>query len=197
MPITDTTSLEELFAEAGRELHKARRLKAADPAPEAPAAALFSNPANWTRKRGIALVHAETQTLLGNFTELVHRSVVGARRLVRESTPMLVEATEYVSGDWWLGTETPIPEAPKAWHERRSVISSLELSDLAVSSPIAELLVHLAFGGVERVELAADTLLAQSAGPLAHLVMLPAGTNILPAMTQDCKVALRLALVAA
>src|SRR5260221_5092397 len=64
---------------------------------------LFALPENWERTRGIALIHAETETLLRNFSEYCHKTVAGCRKLLREESPITVEAAERVEGSWWLG----------------------------------------------------------------------------------------------
>lgn len=149
---------------------------------------LWANPANWEQTTGVALVHAETQTLLGNFTEYRHTTVPGARRLVREDRPIQVTCTETVSGTWWLGTERVV-EPRRQWHEVRPAVLDLSLADLGLFSPAVEVRAHLSFGGIARVELAQATEFARPRG--TQLLHLPAGTNILPCMTFDDKLYLR------
>lgn len=166
-----------------------RRLKASEGDPPPVPLELFTNPDNWIVGRGVALIHAETQTLLGNFTELTHKTVAGARRLVRTEELLVVDAVEQVSGDWWIKREEA-PEPPQAWHEKHDTIIHVSLPRLGVHCPLCEVTVHLSYGSMARVELAADTLFAQMTGE-AHLLTLPAGTNIISEMSQDSKVALR------
>ncbi len=151
--------------------------------------ALFRDPDNWTRTRGIALVHEESNTVLGNFSEYLHKTVPGARRLVREESPISVSATERVDGSWWLGEDRK-PEPPRPWHEKRIGFIHMHLSALGVHSPACEVLVFLSYGSMERVELAIDTQFAQEDGKNPELLMLAAGTNVLPCMSSDCKVKL-------
>ncbi len=150
---------------------------------------LFMNPENWERKRGIALVHEETQTLLGNFSEYIHKSVPGCRRLVREESPISVSATERVDGSWWLGEDRK-PEPPRPWHEKRIGFLHMHLPKLGVHSPACEVMIYLSYGSLARVELAVDTTFAQEDGKSEQLVMLPAGTNVLEVMSSDCKTTL-------
>lgn len=151
--------------------------------------ALFRDPENWTRTRGVALVHEETQTVLGNFSEYIHKTVPGARRLVREASPISVSATERVDGSWWLGEDRK-PEPPRPWHEKRIGFIHMHLDKLGVHSPACEVLVYLAYGSLGRVELAIDTQFAQEDGNNPELLMLAAGTNVLPCMSSDCKTGL-------
>lgn len=164
-----------------------RRIKAADSAPEPDQS--FIDPANWKRTRGIALIHEETQTLLGNFTEYLHPT--GARRLLREDAPMLVSGTEVVSGDWWISRPPAVPQEETEWYTKRMAIVPIHLPKLGVHSPAVEVLVHLSFGGIARVELAMDEMFAQASGQ-DQLLFLPKHTNILQEMSQDCKINLRL-----
>lgn len=151
--------------------------------------ALFLDPENWERTRGIALVHEETQTLLGNFSEYVHKTVVGCRRLVREEAPISVSATEAMDGSWWLGEDRK-PEPPRPWHEKAKGFLHLHLSKLGVHSPACEVDVFLSYGSLARVELAVETIFAQEEGHGEQLLTIPAGTNVLEVMSSDCKVRL-------
>lgn len=194
------SEMDDLLAPATTHLLQQRRLreKAAERRSIKPAEeidrieprAIYLDPENWERTRGVALVHADTQTLLGNFSEYRHRSVVGARKLVRESAPISVSATESVSGSWWLGADRR-PEPAQVWHEARRAIVHLHLSELHVHAPACEVLAHLSYGGIARVELAADTQLAQEDGHGEQLLFLPKGSNVLEVMSRDCKITLR------
>lgn len=159
------TSLDDLFSEA---------IAAIRGAAPAPAAA----PSSWYRSRGIALIHSDTGVLLGNFTEYLHRSQPGSRRLVREDPPMPVEATETLCGSWWTGQDEP-PTPKRAWHESRLTTLPLEFRSLGVSSPSAAVYAVFGEGCLTRVELAADTLLARPGSSLSELVILPAGTDVI------------------
>lgn len=170
-----------------------RRVKDAQREAPAEPQALFTNPENWREGRGIALIHEESQTLLGNFREMLHRSVAGAQRLIRVETPITISATEYVEGDWWLGKELEITP-PETWHEKRSAVLDLVLGSLGVHSPATPLVVSLSYGGIARVELEFATTFAAMSETATELLQLPAGTNVLPVMSQDCKVALRVEL---
>jgi hypothetical protein len=145
---------------------------------------LYKNPANWTATRGIALIHADTQTLLGNFTEYRHKTDVSARRLVREPSPLPISATEFVSGDWWmLPTEIPTPK--RAWQTQLPATLMISLNSLHVYAPDISVTACFGVGRLDRVELTQETLFAQSPGTTAQLITLPPGTNILPLMSQE------------
>ena len=160
------TSLDDLFSEA------IAALRAAAPAKAAPA------PSTWYRSRGIALIHADTQALLGNFTEYLHHAQPGSRRLVREDPPMPVEATETLSGSWWAELDA-IPTPKRAWQESHLTTLPVSLRSLRVASPSVAVYAVFGEGCLDRVDLAADTLFARPGSSLTELVLLPAGTNIL------------------
>jgi len=190
--------LEDLYTEVqlAAQARKARRL--ADPSARSSLdhsakrmREVFTLPENWERTRGIALVHQETQTLLGNFSEYVHRSVKNCRRLVREHNPIAVAAVETVSGFWWLGEQRPYIEAsrPTEWTVTRQALIDVQLPELGVGHPVTDVTVSLYLGGIMRVELAEDTQFVSPKGEI--FLTLPKGTNLLECMSTDCKVALR------
>jgi len=189
--------LDSLFNSAiahAREERKAAVKRAERKSIEAPPAqttqALFLDPKNWTRTRGVALIHEETETILGNFSEYLHTSVPNCRKLVREESPITVSAAERVSGSWWLGENRRIePRAP--WHETRPAIIHVHLDKLMLHAPICEVTVHLSYGSIARVELTLDTQFAAEDEQQEQLVFLPANTNIIDVMSFDCKMALR------
>ena len=188
----DSLSLDDLWRTVRPHIAAQRKEKEAaaikrTAEPSSDTAALYANPDNWTRTRGIALIHAETQTLLGNFDEFIHNSVPNCRRLLRSERPCLVAATEQVSGNWWLGVDRR-PEPKQVWHERRPAILHLHLDKLKVHSPACEVVACLSYGGIARVELAADTTFAQEDGKQEQLLFLPAGTNVLGEMSLDSKI---------
>lgn len=185
--------VEALFNEAtarARQEIKSKRSVAAKKVDEVKQStqALYLDPANWERKRGIALIHEESETVLGNFSEYVHLSVPGCRKLVREEAPIAVSAREFVAGSWWL--EDIKPEPRQVWHEQRTAFVHLFLDKLRVHSPACEVVVHLSYGSLARVELAVETQFAQQAGDAAQLLTLPANTNVLEVMSGDCKTGL-------
>lgn len=168
---------------------EARKKQAA--APEAPPSVgdKYTNPDNWERRRAIALIHADTQTLLGNFSEWVHRTEPLCRKLIREDSLVAVSAVEQVSGSWWLPADQQ-PEPKQDWHTQERVFIPVFLDKLRINNPICELVVSLSYGGIARADLAEDTQFASA----EQLVFLPAGTNVLNEMSLDSKIALRLAL---
>lgn len=153
---------------------------------------LYSNPANWRRTRGIALIHQESQSVLGHFSEYVHLTVAGCRKLVRENAAASVSAAEYVSGDWWLG-QSMRPARPDSWHEQRPAILGIQLPLMQLHAPAVSVVVCLSFGSIARVELAGDTTFSAAEGP-ETLLMLPKGTDVLQVMALENKITLRKAL---
>ena len=181
-------SLDDLFKEVKRtaRVMKAAKLDAPPPDPRA----IYTNPDNWTRTRGVALIHSDTETLLGNFSEYVHRSILNCRRLVREETPLAISATERVSGDWWIGKSLEAPAAREEWHSRHELVLHIQLARLGVHSPDCSIITYVSYGAIARVELVSDTTFAQMQGA-EQLLFLPAGTNILPELPSDLKIAIR------
>lgn len=159
---------------------------------EAPAPDLLS-PSQWTPSCGVALIHADSESLLGNFREYTHPS--GARRLVRETWPVGIAVIERVAGSWWLGEETR-PQPREEWHTRKSITMPLTLEALGVSAPEIALTIHISFGGIARCELNQTTVFSSncSANSLNMLVELPSGTNLLPVLSREEKIELRKAV---
>lgn len=190
--------LDDLFREAKKYIQAERTAKAErklrphlDRKPEeVQAKLLFSNEENWEAGRAIALIHEDSGTVIGNFIEHLHRSVPGARKLIRTSIPVAVSASEYVSGSWWLG-EGRKPEPRQEWHTHREVVVHLHLSELGVHSPATLVNVSISYGSIARVELVAETQFAQEGEHGELLISLPAGTNILEVMSRDCKIKVR------
>ena len=187
---TNTVSLDDLFAEAKAQLRKAKTERAA--APVTQPGQLYSNPANWKPGRHLAVIHQETGTLLGVFTEYLHRTEADCRRLTRATAPHTVQGTEFVSGSWWI-TEAKRPVPRPSDHTHQEAIIHVQLENLKLHSPGCTLRVLISYGAVARIELAQDTLFAQTDGA-EELLMLPAGTNIQEEMSRDSKIALRMEL---
>ena len=155
--------------------------------------ALYLNEKNWTRTRGIALIHKETNSCLGNFAEYAHNKVRACRKLVREEAPLSVESIEYVSGTWWMGSNDR-PQSAEVWHTRRNVTLFTLLDEIGVA-PVVPLTVFLSYGAIVRVELAELTRFAawheDTKKSSEKFIDIPAHTNILPVMSRSCKIALR------
>ncbi len=149
---------------------------------------LFANPENWTRTRGLALVHKESDTLLGNFSEYLHNTVKGARKLVREESPLSVSGTEYVEGSWWLGRDRVV-KPREEWREKRRAFVKVHLPSLGLFAPLVEIEAHIAFGGIHRVELVEETQFATEDG--RALVTIPKGINVLEELSWDAKVSVK------
>lgn len=197
--MSEPQSLDDLFSVAKQHINAGRREAAALAATRAkapkhikagdsiaPADPRYADPEAWERKRGVALIHDETQTLLGNFIEWRHKTDAGARRLLRTEEPCVIDATEYVEGDWWLAAELEVAPV-EAWHEKRSAVAHLVLPQMGVHSPACPLIVHLSYGAIARVELEVATTFAQMEGAALQLLQLPAGVNVLPLLSKECK----------
>ena len=179
----DNTSLDDLFKEARRALHgqqvgvaKAKEKAGAAPAtPEDP-----YHSSAWVKTRGVALIHEETHTVLGNFTEYTNRFIPGARRLVRELEVPAVRVVEYVTGVWGEPTPEPVrsTRVVEGW---RTLEISLNLAAMKVQTGKTQVKAFFADGTLTRVELLQDTTFASNApGEYFHLLCLPTGSNVLP-----------------
>ena len=175
-------SLDELFKEARAAM---RRQKAVDAAK--PRAVKSTEPtlevnlhSNWVAQRSLALVHQETSTLLGTFTEYTNKHFPGARRLVREFAELPVLSSEYVTGVWG-GPSAPTIEAPKRpWNCARTLTVDLVLKDLHVSAAKVLVTAYYGEGTLDAVELAEATTFASPPGAIPFsLFNLPAQTDVL------------------
>ena len=182
-------SLDDLFIEA-RSAAKAERTaafkrKLKDPV-EAPAepSTLFANPANWTRTRGLALIHAQSKQLLGNFWEWRHSRVADARRLVRSAEPIPVEGVEEI--DFALSAPLSPPKGPRVQTQQILRIDAV-LETPAVRAPQILLCIHYYDGWTAAAVLVEDTTFAEG----EEILQLPAGVDLLPAMGREMKLKLR------
>ena len=204
---TEIMTLDDLFAVAKKQIvadrleekaeaKKPKRIRTPDDLkPPSETSALFANPDHWEQQPlGVAIIHEETETLLGNFVEYIHKTVSGCKKLVRAESPLPVGRTERVSGDWWIEKREEVEEA-QPWHTKQMVVIHAVLPDLAVHSPATQLLVHLSYGAMCRAELLEDTTFAQLEGTVEQLLFLPKGTNILPSLSKDAKINLKMELV--
>lgn len=148
---------------------------------------LYVLPENWTRTRGVALIHDDTNSVLGNFSEYIHKTQ-RARKLVREESVIAINGVIHVSGSWWIGIDRK-PEPARPWHEERRAMIALHLPELNVFAPLVEVVAKIEHQGIARCELAQDSEFADPDG--RTLLTLPKGTNVLPVMTLDGKITLR------
>lgn len=150
--------------------------------------ARWADPANWTKQGFVALMHKETDTLLGNFEILTHNLTPGCRRLVRVEEPHSVSSYEYVSGDQWLPEmHHEFKEAPE--NEQREIICNVHLKEMGVFAPKVLLLVNIEHGGIARVELLDTTEFFDKAK--RNALQLPQGLCVLEGMSFDNKIELR------
>jgi hypothetical protein len=191
--ICDESDLDSIFNEARAAARIARRTAAKDkPAtPKAEPARLYSDPANWKMGRTVALIHKDTETLLGTFVEWLHVSVPEARKLVRNEDVTVPAIVEYVSGEWGdRGPAVPV-------HPTSALVQALyatlpvSLIDPYVFAAQVEVVAYVQGQGILRVELSRPTTFASA----LSIFSLPASLNILQVMSRDSKIALRKELV--
>lgn len=189
---TPADPLEDLFQEAAL-AHAAKNpktRKAADPslrnaldAASKTMRELYTLPENWKRSRGVALIDKATQTLVGNFSEYVHVSLKNVRRLVREHTPIPIDATEQVEG--YLGAELERRIRGNSWTTKQPMKADLWMDELMVGAPAVEVTVCLHLGAISRVELDQPTQFASVSG--STIMTLPQGTNVYEQLSTDTR----------
>jgi len=183
--------LDTLFSQAISQERAARTRKAAAKRPVAPPATVknLNDPEFWLHSRNVAVLHSETETLIGNFSEQLHTSLPGVKRFLRLDAPASISGTEYVSGNWWL--EGTLITKRKSDFVPQNLILDLHLDALGLVSPQARIVAYISpDGGISRVDLSAETQFTPEHDGAAF-TFLPANTNILPVLSHPCKLALR------
>ena len=192
-------SLDELFIQAknshnGQKKHKGTLKAEARKAAEAAqteedriAAQLYKNENNWVRMRGLALIEEGTETLLGNFSEYIHKTVPGARKLVKELFPISVEGVEHVKG--WVPGEAKRWVAPAT--PPREVTIHLHLECLELAGRRTKVKAFRDYSTIIRVELAEDVNFSVAG---EELLTLPAGTDVFELMSPQSVKGLELEL---
>lgn len=186
--------LDAMLNDAVREQAKrtVRALPSKEDKPLVPKAKLTSGfylAQNWETRRVISLIHRETNTLLGNFTEQVYLPNPRTKRFTRVDSPMPTDGTDYVSGDWWLRQETERHTDPKSWIESRDAIIGITLAECGLHCDMAEVTVRLEHGWIARVELRGETRF--TCAQRNTFLILHAGLDVLEGMSLDSKLALK------
>lgn len=202
MAETPKLGLEDLLtrALAKQTPHKARRKPSDSISPKELAEAerrlklRFLDPANWERTRTVALIHEETETLLGNFAEYKHKLSEGTRKLQRVTEPTAVQAIERVSGAHWVTDYRDkigaVRDLSAIAEEEREAILDLHLPEMDhVFSPEVMVTVKLIWGGIAEVRLTEETRFFSKDRRVQ--LILPEGIDVLEGMSLDCKLELR------
>lgn len=190
-----TDPLDELMSDALRQ--SARRTVKPLPSRDSKAEARdrtkltsgFYLPENWEARRSVSLIHRESNTLLGNFTEYVYIPNPRTTKLVRVDTPTATEGTEYVSGDWWLRQDAERAASIKQWIESKDAVIGITLVECGLHCDAAEVTVRLEHGWIARVELKAPTRF--TCAQRHTFLILQEGLDVLAAMSLDSKLALK------
>lgn len=168
-------SLDDLFREAKRAAKQVATKKKEVPA-ETPLST-WVNPDNWKHFRYLLVIHKETQTALGVYSELLHVKQPNCRRLVLVDEAPAIDATEYVSGDW----ERAQPTLESA-HRHLKTILNIALAKLdCVAAYDVPVNIHFFNGKVAGVRLEQDTTFAN----LPLIYSFPAGTDIFLLLSQS------------
>lgn len=147
---------------------------------------LYTLPENWERTRGVALIDKETSTLIGNFSEYVHKTVPHTRKLCREHLPISIDAKEVVEG--YLGERIERLRG-NSWEAEHFLTCPILLDELMVEAPLVQLQIKTRLGAIIRADLAADTQFSAQNGQM--VLQLSAGTNIWEACGADTKAVVR------
>lgn len=162
--------------------------KPADPAEGTiPVDSTYSNPDNWERRRGIALIDKESNSLIGNFSEYVHKKFPTTRKLIREHTFISIDATEICEG--YLGAAVEMRLKNQHWEVEHRIVADIQLDEMAVEAPAVQLSVKTRLGAVVRYDLVHETQFASASG--GTILILPAETDILAACSTDTKARVR------
>ena len=188
--MTEELTLDDLFRTAKEHLRAeaAAKVKAVKRTGEPKArtgAKLYSDPDNWNRGHNIALLHRPTQTLLGVFSEWLHKTEPEVRKLVREESELPIHHVEEVEGEWGAATPKALDHA--ASEARFEIIETLITLTAPAVTAYACLHITLQGAGILSVRLGT----ALSFGAADTLLQLPAGTDILSQMTHESKLSLR------
>jgi len=184
--------LKEAVAQQAKRKANAVTAKSKPTAEKVPFNTTYTNPDNWTRSRGIALIHKSDtglMTLLGNFGEYNHNRIRGVRKLLREEGPIAVDGQEVVTGAWWLTKEVAHRLSPSEEVEDVEVSLDVILPGMGVHCHEAKLFVRLLHNAFFRVELAEQTRFIDPENNT--FLFFPAGLDILDGLSYDTKLALR------
>lgn len=187
----DPLSLDSLWASAkeAERLHPVMRPARSEPLKPIHSSEFYTLPENWTRGKGIALVHEESQTLLGVFVEYHHRKERGCSKLVKEDSIVSIAATKYVSGPQWTFVAKQIPSPAVATAQREIVMPSLLLAEIGVQADTVPLTVFFLYSGIMRAELSTHTTFHSPDN--RTIITFPAGVNIYACMDVNAKVEMR------
>lgn len=148
---------------------------------------IYANPANWVKGRCIAVIHSDTQALIGNFQEWLHTSVPSARRLVKSPVPLSVTCVESVN--WGIFAEQHMePLAPRTEPDPTQLTTTLALAFPVTYPAECSVAVHYQGGGTARVALTAPVNFTTLEG---EVLSLPCGIDILPCLDRPSKISLR------
>lgn len=183
-----TDPLDSLWDEVSPLIERAPSAKTGKPA-AIPANHLYSDPEYWTATCGVALIHEETNTLIGNYQEFRHKRDKGCRKLIRTDEPVQIARTERVSGAAWVHLEREIPVVTASTTFREIILESLPLASLGVLSGETSLRVCFQWGGITRVELLDHTTFHSPDN--RTVLTLGKGTNIYECCDLDTKIAIK------
>lgn len=141
----------------------------------------------WVRVRVFALMHQETNSLIGSYAEYRHVRFPDAKTWIHEEGIALVEGTVWVSGPQWVDwRDTPYEALQRALIEQEAILD-LHLPEMGVSALSARVIIMTNWGGLYRIELCEPT---QFISP-DHLraITLPHRLNVMEALGVDSKLA--------
>ena len=171
-------TLDELFATATAEYKKTLTGK------QRPAPTIAPTPSTqWQRGFNIRLMHRETNSTLGDFSEW--KQADGTRKLVREPDNSLpIHKLEWISGYW--GARHPVPQVYVEADERFGMEILVVLEAEEEYHGTASLTVVIKDGAVHSAVLLVETSFSSP----SEILILPPLFNIYPLLTRTSKIAL-------
>ena len=171
-------TLDELFATATAEYKRTLSGK------QRPASSIAPTPSTqWQRGYNIRLMHRETNSPLGDFSEW--RQADGTRKLVREPDNSLpIHKLEWIAGYW--GVRAPVPQVYVEADERFQMEIPCILEAEDEYHGVAKVTVTIKDGAVQSAAL----LLETSFSSPSEILIIPPVFNIYPLLTRASKIAL-------
>lgn len=151
---------------------------------------------HWRPVRCVALMHLETNELIGNFREYLHELHTDehpCRYLVHEPGLAAVEGSEYVSGPQWIEWPADVEALQRETIELRETVADLHLEELGLRAFGVTVVCHLQFGGISKVTLYDATHFHSD--DRSQAMFLPKHLNVLSGLSLDTKLALRAAVL--
>lgn len=159
----------------------------------AEASTLYSNPENWNPAGSVALLHEESQDLLGFFDSFLHKKIPATRKLVRipdtDDLPRTYRK-EWVSGPEWVTAPRALP-TPVSAIELVEILCPLEMEAIHASCHEAGLEIKLVYGGIVTARLTGPAVFRSAGDHPPSFFEFPANLNIYEYLSRETKVLIK------